>query len=78
MALAAWWLWRDRDRGIVLIGAMLTMWLIESVTVATDQWMGHQAAPTSNVATMGGVWLFVTLTVIGVVPWAAFFRHVRR
>lgn len=76
MAVAAWWLWRGRDWGFVIIGAMLTMWLLESVTVATDQWIGHHADPTSNVATLAGTYLFVALGLIGVVPLLAFYRHV--
>ncbi|MGZ8437577.1 MAG: hypothetical protein ACXWXR_03435, partial [Candidatus Limnocylindrales bacterium] len=76
MAVAAWWLWRRRDWGFVVIGAMLTMWLLESVTVATDQWMGHHADPSSNVATLGGAYVFGALGVIGVVPLVAFYRRV--
>ncbi|HEX6843844.1 MAG TPA: hypothetical protein VF235_01900 [Actinomycetota bacterium] len=78
MALGAWWLWRGRDRGYVLIGAMLTMWLLESVTVAVDQWMGSSADPASDVATMAGAWLFVGMALATVVPWVAFYRRVER
>lgn len=76
MAVGAWWLWRDRDWGYVVIGAMLTMWLLESVTVATDQWMGHNADPASSVASHAGAWLFAVLAVATVVPLVAFYRHV--
>jgi hypothetical protein len=75
-AIGAWYLWRERDLGYVVIGAMLTMWLLESVTVAVDQWMGHQADPTSDVATLAGAWMFAVLAVIGIVPWVAFYRRV--
>lgn len=77
MAVAAWWLWRRLDRGYVVIGAMLVMWFVESITVAVDQWMGHRADPTSDVATLGGAYLFAALAVIGIAPLTAFFRHVR-
>jgi hypothetical protein len=77
MAVAGWWLWRRLDRGYVVIGAMLVMWLVESITVAVDQWMGHRADPTSDVATLGGAYLFAALAVIGIAPLTAFFRHVR-
>jgi hypothetical protein len=78
MALAAWWLWRRLDRGYVVIGAMLVMWFVESITVAVDQWMGHRADPGSDVATLGGAYLFAALAVIGIAPLTAFFRHVHR
>jgi hypothetical protein len=76
MALGAWGLWRDRDWGYPMVGSMLTMWLIEGITVATDQWMGHEADPASSVAALAGVWIFGALALIGVVPLAAFYRHV--
>jgi hypothetical protein len=76
MAVGAWWLWRDRDRGYVLVGAMLTMWLLESVTVAVDQWLGSGADPGSDVATIAGAWLFGAMAVVTVVPWVAFHRRV--
>jgi hypothetical protein len=56
---------------------MLVMWLLEGITVALDQWMGHRADPTSDVATLGGVYLFSALAVIGIAPVVAFFRHIR-
>jgi hypothetical protein len=77
MGVAAWWLWRRLDRGYVVIGAMLVMWFVESITVAVDQWIGHRADPTSDVATLGGVYLFAALAIIGIAPLTAFFRHVR-
>jgi hypothetical protein len=78
MAVGAWWLWQGRDRGYVLIGALLTMWLLESVTVAVDQTLGNRANPTSDIATIEGAWLFAVMTVIGLVPWVAFYRRVER
>jgi len=53
------------------------MWLLEGITVAVDQWMGHRADPTSDVATLGGAYLFAALAVIGVVPVVVFFGHIR-
>jgi len=76
MGVAAWWLWHERTWGHLTVGAMLVMWQVESVTVALDQWMGHQADPASDVATVGGAWLFVVMALVGIVPLVAFFRHV--
>jgi hypothetical protein len=77
MALAAWWLFRERDWGYVVIGAMLVTWLLEAVTVAVDQWVGHHADPGSNVASSAGAVLFGAMAVIGMVPLVAFYRRVR-
>jgi hypothetical protein len=76
MAVAAWWLWHDRPWGHVVAGSMLVTWLVEAITVATDQWMGHEADPASDVATLGGAYLFLVMTVVGAIAVAAYFRHV--
>jgi hypothetical protein len=78
MAVGAWWLWRDRPWGTVVIGAMLVMWQVEAVTVVVDQWMGATADPASNVATKGGAYLFVAMALVNLPPLIGFFRHVPR
>jgi hypothetical protein len=78
MGVAAWWLWRDRAWGYVVMGAMLVMWQVEGLTVAVDQWMGATADPSSDVATKGGAYLFVAMTLINIPPLVAFYRHVPR
>lgn len=78
MAVGAWWLWRDRPWGAVVIGAMLVMWQVEAVTVAVDQWMGATADPASDVATKGGAYLFVAMSLVNLPPLIGFFRHVPR
>jgi hypothetical protein len=40
MAAAAAWLWRRRPWGYLIAGAGLVMWVIESVSIAVDQWYG--------------------------------------
>jgi len=45
--VAALWLWRRLARGAVVVAAVLVLWVIESVSVAVDQWFGAQADPTS-------------------------------
>jgi hypothetical protein len=54
------------------------MWQVEALTVAVDQWMGSSADPTSDVATMGGAYLFVAMALINIPPLVAFYRHVPR
>ena len=43
--VAAAWLWRRRPWGYLLAGAGLVMWVLESASIAVDQWYGHAAAP---------------------------------
>jgi hypothetical protein len=80
MAVAAGALWRGRGWGRLVVGSVLVMWVIESISVATDQWMAHQADPASNAASPSAVPLFASLALVGLVPVALFARelHVRR
>ena len=77
-ALTAVWLWRRRAWGFVLGTALVVYYVLESVGVAVDQWMGSAADPTSTVATRGAVWLFAVLTVVNLVPAVAMLRATRR
>jgi len=75
MAVAAVWLWRRRPWGYVLVGSILTMWVIESVGVAVDQWMGSAADPASNVASASMTPVFAVLALIGLIPLYFYFHH---
>ena len=63
------WIWRRRPWGFLLSGMMLVLLLIESVSIAVDQYVGHRNDPTQPVRTVA---LFVVLTAIGAVPTLAF------
>ena len=76
-AVVGWLLWHRRPSGIVLAGAWLVYGFIEAIGVATDQWLGSSAEPTSTVATMAGAYLFVVLAIVGIVPLIVFFRSDR-
>jgi hypothetical protein len=76
LAVGAAWLWRRRPWGYLIAGGGLAMWAIEGLTVAVDQWFGHRADPSSDVASAGAVPLFAIATVIGVIALWAFLRHV--
>jgi hypothetical protein len=67
-AVAAAWLWRRQARGAVVVAALLGMWVIESVSIAVDQWFGARADPSSPVVSLTMVAPFVVLAVIGAVP----------
>jgi hypothetical protein len=75
MAVAAVWLWRRRPWGYLLVGSILTMWVIESVGVAVDQWMGSAADPASTVASAAMTPVFAVLALVGLIPLYVYFRH---
>jgi len=77
MAVAGVGLWQRRPWGQLVAGAGLVTWLLEAIGVATDQWFAHSADPTSPVASLGGVWLFTGLAVVGVVPLVGYLRQIR-
>jgi hypothetical protein len=74
MAVAAWWLWHRQPWGFLVTASVLTMWVIESVGIAADQWFGHRADPANSFAD-SAVPMFAVLAVIGLVPVIAFMRH---
>ena len=76
MAIVAVMLWQRRPSGVFLAGAGLVFWVIEAIGVAVDQWFGHRADPTSEVATMGGVVMFVVLATATLVPLVLWLRVV--
>jgi hypothetical protein len=71
--VAGLWLWRRRPWGFLLGGAMLVLLLIESVSVAADQYAGHRLDPSQPVGTVA---LFVVLAAIGAVPTVALLRAI--
>jgi hypothetical protein len=77
MAVTAWWLWRRRAWAIFVSGGWLFYGVLESAGVAVDQWFGHQADPTSPLATVGAIWLMSSMALIGIVPVYFYFRRRR-
>jgi hypothetical protein len=75
-AVAAWWLWRRRPAGVLVVGAMLTMWVIESISIAVDQWFGHAADPGSPVASAVVTPVFAVVALLGLVPVAVLLGRV--
>lgn len=68
LAVAAAWLWQGRPGGYLLAGAGLVMWVLESTSIAVDQWYGHAADPASPVASGALVPAFAALAAIGLIP----------
>jgi hypothetical protein len=71
-AIAAWLLWNRRPAGVVLVGAWLVWRVVESISVATDQWVGMLADP--SVDATAAIVLFIVLALVGLVPLVAYFR----
>ena len=67
-AVAALWLRRREPRGAVVSAAVLGLWVIESVSIAVDQWLGVQADPDAAVVSLAVVPPFLVLAVVGLVP----------
>src|SRR5208282_3712441 len=64
--------------GFVIVGSMLIYSVLESVTIAADQALGHAADPASALASGTIAPVFVVLAVIGMIPAAIFLRHLDR
>jgi hypothetical protein len=76
-ALAAYWLWQEKPWGVALVGSWLVYGVIESIGVASDQWFGYHADPSTEFASLGGMGLFIALALVGIVPLYLFFRSSR-
>jgi hypothetical protein len=76
MAFAAMWLWRRQIWGFVVVGSVLTTWVLEAIGVAVDQWFGHVADPASTVVSGSMVWAFALLALVGSIPMVLFYRNV--
>ena len=70
MAVAAAWLWQRKPRGYLLGGASIVMGVIESISIAADQWYGHAADPASTVVSAVLTPIFAALAVLSLaVAW---------
>ena len=77
-AVAAAWLWRRSAWGFLIIGGALVMWVLESASIAVDQWYGHAADPASPVASVALTTVFGLLALIGLVPVYYLLRSLDR
>ena len=76
-AVIGWLSWTRRPYGALLAGSYLVFGLLESIGVAVDQWLGYSADPTTPHATIGAVYLFAVMAVIGVVALVYYARSSR-
>lgn len=68
LTVGAIWLWQRRPWGYLIVGAMLTMFVIECLSIATDQWFGHIADPASPVASSTLSPAFVVVAALTMIP----------
>jgi hypothetical protein len=78
MLVASVWMWRRRPWGVVLVGALLVFGVIEGLGIATDQWMGHAADPSSTVASAVMTPIFATFALVQLIPLYFYFRNLNR
>jgi hypothetical protein len=70
--------WRGHGPRTALAAAALWYWLFEAIGVAVDQWWGHRADPTSDVASGAAVPLFLAVAAATIVPLLATVRSLQR
>jgi hypothetical protein len=78
LAAAAVAAWRHRVWGQLITAAMLTMFVLECLSISADQYFGSRADPTSSLSSMTIVPAFAAAALVITVPLAAFLRHVDR
>jgi len=78
LTVAALACWHRRAWGLLVTGAMLVMLVLEGIGVATDQWFGSRADPTSPAASMSMVPAFAALAVVTGTVLALYLHNIDR
>jgi len=78
LTVAAVACWHRRAWGLLVTGAMLVMLTLEGIGVATDQWFGSRADPTSPAASMSMVPAFAALAVVTGTVLALYLHNIDR
>jgi hypothetical protein len=73
----AWWLWNRQPLGELVVGPMLVTLVLEAIGVATDQWFGASADPTTPFASTAVIPMFLLLAVVGAVPLYVYLKHLK-
>lgn len=77
--VAATWMWRRRPRGVLLTGAVLVLFTVECISIASDQWWGARADDSQpDWASMTMVPVFLVAALLAAVPLVWYFRNVDR
>jgi len=78
LATSALAMWRRETWGMLITGAMVAMFVLESIGIAADQWFGSLAAPLSSAASMSMVPTFSIAALITAVPLILYCRNLDR
>jgi hypothetical protein len=70
--------WRRQVWGQLITAAMLTLFVLESISIAVDQWFGSHADPTSSLSSMAMVPAFAAVGLVTALPLAALLRNLDR
>ena len=76
LATAAVAAWRHQVWGQLITGAMLALFVLESISISTDQWFGSSADPTAS--SMAMVPAFAVIALVTAVPLASLLRNLDR
>ena len=74
-AAAAFWLWRGLAWGYLVVAAMLSMWVVECITIAVDQYLGTGADPAATVVSSAMTPAFALAAVVIAVPAGLLLRR---
>jgi hypothetical protein len=69
---------RRQAWGLLRIGAMLTMTVLECVGIATDQWFGSAADPDSPISSATMTPVFAAVALILALPLVSYLRSIDR
>jgi hypothetical protein len=78
LASAAVASWRRRVWGQLITAAMLTMFVLESISISVDQWFGYTADPTSTGSSLVMVPAFAAVAAVTALPLGLFLRQLDR
>ena len=70
--------WRRRTWGLLVTGAMLVMFVLESIGISVDQWFGSQADPGSDLASASMTPVFAVIAAVVAVPLLQYCRNIDR
>lgn len=77
-AAGAVWLWRGNRLGPLVAGAILVYWVLESASVAIDQWVGSHADPNSPVVAVEMTPAFALLGLVTLAAAVLLLRAIQR
>lgn len=72
-------MWRGNHRGVLLSGALLLFFLVEAISVASDQWWGVRADDSQpDWASMAAVPMFLAVAALTALPLGWYLRNIDR